>query len=171
VFGTALSVLQLNAKANVAGTFTYTPISGTILPVGDAQTLNTSFVSTDVNYSAAAASVRINVIAAPAPAGVPQLGIRCSLARTGKSGNIAAYLTVTNTGTAAATNLTLTSIRLAGLVSSPVSVVIGNLPVGSTSTVELSFHKPGPGNISATLSVSAAYTGGQWQTSMPVTLP
>ncbi len=33
-YGTALSATQLNATANVPGTFTYTPASGTVLGAG-----------------------------------------------------------------------------------------------------------------------------------------
>lgn len=50
-YGTALSGTQLNAIANVAGTFTYTPPSGTVLNAGT-QTLSVNFAPTDaVNYN------------------------------------------------------------------------------------------------------------------------
>src|SRR5262249_33559319 len=45
--GTALGATQLNATANTAGTFFYTPISGTILSAGAAQTLSVTFTPTD----------------------------------------------------------------------------------------------------------------------------
>jgi hypothetical protein len=49
-YGTALSGSQLNATASVAGTFTYAPVSGTVLNVGS-QTLSVTFNPTDtVNY-------------------------------------------------------------------------------------------------------------------------
>jgi Bacterial Ig-like domain (group 2)/Chitobiase/beta-hexosaminidase C-terminal domain len=74
-YGTALSSTQLNATANVAGTFAYTPAAGTQLKVGK-QTLSATFTPTDTKtYSAATASVQLNVAqatptvtwAAPAP--------------------------------------------------------------------------------------------------------
>ena len=50
-YGTALSSAQLNATANVPGTFTYAPVSGTILNAGT-QTLSVAFAPTDVaNYN------------------------------------------------------------------------------------------------------------------------
>src|SRR5690606_5175270 len=50
-YGTALSATQLNATASVAGTFSYTPASGTILNAGN-QTLSVNFTPTDVtNYN------------------------------------------------------------------------------------------------------------------------
>jgi hypothetical protein len=42
-FGGALSAVQLNATASVPGTFVYTPAAGTVLPVGNGQTLSVAF--------------------------------------------------------------------------------------------------------------------------------
>jgi len=64
--GTALSATQLNATANVTGTFVYTPASGTVLSVGAAQSLKVDFTPTDaVNYNTATKTVTINVTAPP----------------------------------------------------------------------------------------------------------
>jgi FtsH-binding integral membrane protein len=65
VYGTALSATQLNARANVPGTFAYTPAAGTILPVGT-NTLNLVFTPTDTaDYTPANASVPLVVNPAP----------------------------------------------------------------------------------------------------------
>ena len=67
VYGTPLSVTQLNATANVPGTFTYTPAAGTVLGAGASQALNVTFVPTDsVNYTTVSASTTINVAKSPA---------------------------------------------------------------------------------------------------------
>ncbi|HEX8619305.1 MAG TPA: MBG domain-containing protein, partial [Thermoanaerobaculia bacterium] len=50
VYGTPLSATQLNATANVPGSFTYTPASGTVLNAGANQTLSVDFVPDDTNY-------------------------------------------------------------------------------------------------------------------------
>jgi hypothetical protein len=51
-YGTPLSATQLNATANVPGTFTYAPPAGTILSAGPAQALTTDFTPTDtMNYN------------------------------------------------------------------------------------------------------------------------
>ncbi|WKZ60950.1 MAG: MBG domain-containing protein [Cyclobacteriaceae bacterium] len=61
-YGTALSATQLNASANVAGTFTYTPAAGTILNAGANQVLSVNFVPTDnANYNAIGATALITV--------------------------------------------------------------------------------------------------------------
>ncbi|HEU4891646.1 MAG TPA: Ig-like domain repeat protein [Vicinamibacterales bacterium] len=51
VYGTALGAAQLNATANVAGTFTYSPAAGTVLNAGLSQLLTATFTSSDPNYS------------------------------------------------------------------------------------------------------------------------
>jgi glucose/arabinose dehydrogenase len=64
IVGAALDNLQLNATANVAGTFTYNPASGTVLNVGNNQVLNVSFSPTDqTNYNNVTGSQTINVLA------------------------------------------------------------------------------------------------------------
>src|SRR5206468_3109666 len=46
-YGTALNGGQLNPTANVGGTFTYTPASGTVLGAGNNQNLRADFVPSD----------------------------------------------------------------------------------------------------------------------------
>ena len=62
-----LGPAQLNAVADVPGTFAYTPAVGTVLPVGLSQTLTAVFVPTDPDtYTTVIATARINVVA-PTP--------------------------------------------------------------------------------------------------------
>jgi len=70
-FGTALGATQLNATADVPGTFVYTPATGTVLNAGNGQTLSVTFTPNDaVHYTGATATVTINVLpSAPACAG------------------------------------------------------------------------------------------------------
>lgn len=59
---TALSTIQLNATADIPGTFTYTPPIGTVLSIGTAQNLKVDFTPTDaVNYNLSTKTVIINV--------------------------------------------------------------------------------------------------------------
>lgn len=65
VYGTALSGIQLNATANVPGTFEYGPEAGTILDAGDGRVLSVLFRPTDAeSYSTATKTVVMNVIRA-----------------------------------------------------------------------------------------------------------
>ena len=73
VSGTALSSTQLDATSSwtvagvngsVAGTFVYTPSAGTVLAVGNNQTLSVTFTPTDTtDFASATATVTINVTA------------------------------------------------------------------------------------------------------------
>jgi formylglycine-generating enzyme required for sulfatase activity len=61
-YGTLLSTTQLNATANVSGTFVYTPAIGTKLNVGDNQDIKVDFTPEDViTYNTASKTVKINV--------------------------------------------------------------------------------------------------------------
>jgi hypothetical protein len=60
-FGTPLSSQQLNATANVNGTFVYNPAAGTVLNVGADQKLHVLFNPGDRNYNPVAKDVLINV--------------------------------------------------------------------------------------------------------------
>ncbi|MEK7684677.1 MAG: MBG domain-containing protein, partial [Verrucomicrobiota bacterium] len=63
--GTPLGSGQLNATANVAGSFTYSPPAGTVLNVGTNQSLTLTFAPTDTaNYLNATKTVTINVLKA-----------------------------------------------------------------------------------------------------------
>jgi hypothetical protein len=63
VSGMALSSAQLNASANVPGTFSYDPPSGAVLPTGLGQTLFAIFTPLDtINFQEVTATVSIDAI-------------------------------------------------------------------------------------------------------------
>ena len=70
VYGTALGASQLNATAtynstNVPGTFTYSPVAGTVLNAGLGQTLSVTFTPTDTtSFLPISTNVTINVLQA-----------------------------------------------------------------------------------------------------------
>lgn len=59
--GTPLSEDQLNATADVAGTFVYTPPIGTVLPLGENQELKVDFTPSVITHQATSKTVMINV--------------------------------------------------------------------------------------------------------------
>ncbi len=60
-YGTPLGATQLNATANVAGTFVYSPAAGTVLPPGT-QTLSVTFTPTDsTDYVSVTKTVSITI--------------------------------------------------------------------------------------------------------------
>lgn len=97
-YGTALSGTQLDASANVPGSFVYSPASGTVLVAGN-QTLNTMFTPTDTNdYNSVPASVSLIVLKAtpvitwPAPAPITY-GTALSSAQLDATVNVPGTLT------------------------------------------------------------------------------
>ena len=92
VYGTALGAGQLNATANIAGNFTYTPAVGTVFAAGN-HTLTATFTPTDSgNYIVASVSVPLQVNSVPAiapplvnsPASAPSSGNAPDKANKGK---------------------------------------------------------------------------------------
>jgi photosystem II stability/assembly factor-like uncharacterized protein len=74
--GTLLSATQLDATADVAGTFVYSPVAGTVLAAG-IQTLAVTFTPADtIDYTTASASVTLSVVAAGANAKYNWLPVR-----------------------------------------------------------------------------------------------
>lgn len=65
VYGTALSAAQLNAAANVAGTFAYSPAAGAVLPASAGVTLTAIFTPSDTtSYNACTNTVSLTVLPA-----------------------------------------------------------------------------------------------------------
>jgi hypothetical protein len=73
-YGTALSSNQLNATANIAGTFQYTPAAGAVLAAGT-NILSVAFTPLDaLDYSPASANVQLLVTANAIPLNVQLVG-------------------------------------------------------------------------------------------------
>jgi hypothetical protein len=94
-YGTALSGTQLNADSGgVAGTFVYTPVSGTVLSAGNGQTLSVVFHPTDLTDYAdnTSKSVTIDVVAGGAVSfaisapGTATVGVSFTVTVTAKDG-------------------------------------------------------------------------------------
>jgi hypothetical protein len=89
-YGTALSSAQLDAEANVPGTFVYTPAAGTVLNAGT-QILSATFTPADTNtYAVAAVTQNITVVSANYPSFLQQL-FPLVLGRQIDSGALSAY--------------------------------------------------------------------------------
>ena len=93
-YGTALSSVQLNAVANVPGTFTYTPAAGTVLQAGS-QKITAVFTSSDTTaHSTATAAVQeltvtqASPVIAWAPLSPIQQGTALSAAQLDATANV-----------------------------------------------------------------------------------
>ena len=140
--GTALSSTQLNATANVAGTFAYNPAAGTKPAVGT-QTLSVTFTPTDtVNYTNATDSVQLTVTAATAP--TPTITATPSTITLGQTVNVVwnvtgVYSSVSVSGpgltasSSASGNATVTPPTLAPASAPAAYVITANYAGGSVS--------------------------------------
>jgi len=148
VYGTALSPTQLNATANVSGTFSYTPASGTLLNAGSAQTLLASFTPTDsANYNPTSKNVQINVLkAAPVFSNLSSPLITYGTGSTNLSGKLS-FGSLIPTGSVAITlNSVIQSavIQAGGNFSS--AFATGSLAPGSYS---IAYYYAGDGNFNS----------------------
>jgi hypothetical protein len=146
-YGTALTATQLNAKASVPGTFAYTPVAGTRLPLGT-QTLSVVFTPTDTaNYTNAQKSVALVVAMAnqmitfPAPPALLYGDTDVDLAATASSDLTVSYAT---SNPAVAT------------------IVNGNqLHVVGAGSVKITATQPGDANWKPALAVARTLTIGK----------
>ena len=164
-YGTALSSTQLDATANVPGTFVYTPPAGTVLPAGS-QTLAVAFTPTNaVDYKSATAQVTLQVIQ-------PSIGLSPSSLNFGnvKFGNLEFLLeTVSNPGS---TQLKITGVSLK-LGSGSDSDDFGFLNLcgeylnpGKSCDIVVSFYADDLGAHNATLQVTDNAAGSPQQVSI-----
>ena len=152
--GTALGSLQLNATANVAGTFAYTPAAGTVLAVGTGHVLSALFTPTDTaDYTTASVSTTITVNSSAATITLGDLnqaytGSPLTVTATTNPANLAVSITYNGSTTAPtypgtyAVVATITDPSHTGTAS-------GTLVISTTALV----------NQAPTLNGNAAFTG------------
>lgn len=147
VYGTPLGPVQLNATADVPGTFVYTPAAGTVLPAGNSQTLSVTFTPADLGrYAPAGAAVSINVARAP-------LTIRAD-DKTRAFGAVNPVLTATYTGlvngdTPASLDTPVTLTTTATPSSPP-----GTYPITATAAADANYVIT---HLNGTLAVTPAF--------------
>jgi uncharacterized repeat protein (TIGR01451 family) len=168
IYGTALSGTQLNATANVPGSFVYTPVAGTVLGYG-AHNLHVDFTPTDTtNYNNASKDVSINVLSAIL---TTTMTVDRNPALVGYNHNY--LISITNNGNAAATSMTLSDplppaslVRFTAVTSSQgtcsydpgmhtVNCTLGTLGIGSTINIQITTKSLQTGTLNNTATVNA----------------
>jgi hypothetical protein len=139
--GTALSAAQLNASTSVNGTFSYTPVIGTVLGAGN-QTLAVVFTPSDTtNYNTVNSSVTLTVAKGTQTIG----GVATTLSKEVGSAAYSLNATVSS-------NLTLS------YTSSNTSVATvaanGTVTVGGAGTATLTVSQAGDANYNEATSVT-----------------
>ena len=143
VYGMPLTDVQLNAIGSVPGTLVYTPATGTILAVSNAQPLSVTLVPDDTNYAGSSTVVFINVLQAQATGSVVS---STNPALPGASVTFTDNLTAVAPGAGMPTGSVQFTID-GSMVGAPVPVVNGSASF-STSSLGHGTH-----------SVAAAYSG------------
>jgi hypothetical protein len=137
-YGMALSSTQLDATANVPGTFVYTPTAGTVLAAGT-QTLSVTFTPTSSNYTPATAQVMLVVTPAQPAVNISPTSIN--------------FGTVTCNRTATQT-VTVSSVGNAPLKIGGISIKCG----ASCDGDDFSFRNSCPSSLAVGKSCSIAVT-------------
>ena len=143
-YGTTLSSTQLNASASVAGSFTYTPTSGTLLDAGS-RTLSVSFVPTSSNYAVDTRTVTLQVNQKPVTVTASNRGFVYGGSFTpgfahsdlvGSDAPSAVTYTYTGTGSTAYSASTTAPVSRGTYSISPSAVV---LSVGNTANYDFTY--------------------------------
>jgi hypothetical protein len=150
-YGTPLSATQLDASANVAGTFTYSPAAGTVLPAGP-QKLSTTFTPSDsTDYATAMDFVQL-MVALPV-AGVSPGSLTFNNQGVGTT-SAASAVTVTNNATG---SLTFASIAVTGDFAVATGTTCSTstpLAGGGNCVINVTFTPLVTGSLSGTLTIT-----------------
>jgi RHS repeat-associated protein len=160
VYRTALSGTQLNASSGgIAGSFSYSPVSGTVLSVGQ-QTLTATFTPTDTSdYSPVSVTVPLTVVkATPAitwatPAAIAD-GTALSSTQLNASSSVAgtiAYLPVT--GTVLSAGAHLLSATFTPTDTADYQTVVANVSID----VQTGTHKQDSGTVTLSVNIGSGY--------------
>ena len=161
VYGTPLGAAQLDASANVPGTFTYTPAAGNLLDAGGGQTLSVTFTPQDATDSTtAAATTTITVTKATPILKVADAGGRFDGSPFPASATIAGVVAgVDRTPASSLDNVTPTLTYYDG--SGIAGTSLGPTPPSAPGTYTVVAAFPGNVDYSAILSTPLTFTIGQ----------
>jgi hypothetical protein len=161
--GTPLGAAQLNARADIAGTFAYSPAAGTVLPAGT-QTLNTTFTPADkTRYNSATSTTKITVTAAstkpPAVTPVAAVAVR-------EAGTKMVVATVTFRNSGGPSQSTAITVAALGGNRALALPAVGPIGENQTATVSLKFPASVPSG-HTTLLIFTSMQGGALSVTVP----
>jgi hypothetical protein len=143
--GSPLSAAQLNATANVAGSFTYTDSSngnalvgtGTVL-VGGTHVLIAAFTPADTTDYAGNGTASATITVGQ-PLGPAKLIVSHGPLNSDGKGNWLVTVTIQNNGGSEADNVTLSSAKLGTVSANAFSGSLGTIAAGNQTQVQLTF--------------------------------
>jgi hypothetical protein len=155
----------------VPGTWSYTPAAGTVLATGN-HILTATFTPTNIgtkytNYAIATASVPISVVEAPS------ITLTTTATLTKTSGGYQAWVTVTNSGSLVANNVTLTMAMLGSVAGATLPHSFGTIAAsGGSASFAVTFpSSAGIDGASVVEKLGGVYTGGSFSSSIRAVLP
>jgi hypothetical protein len=145
-YGTALSGTQLDATANVSGNMRYTPASGTILAVGT-HTLSATFTPTaGTDYTAASASVSLQVNQAGTSTTITSSGPTITLSKAGTASTVLDFNVSSYKPTGAVTLTASTNETCTGNVAPGTGNGLCRLTFTTSGTRTITASYPGDAN-------------------------
>jgi hypothetical protein len=158
-YGTALSATQLDASSTVAGTFVYSPASGTVLTVG-AQTLSVTLTPTDkTDYTTATATVTLTITKAVLTVTANNASRVYGVANPAFTDTIAGFVNGdTQTVVSGAASLTTTATLSSTVGTYPITAAQGTL-----SASNYTFNM-----VSGTLTINQATPAITWPAPAPI---
>jgi len=166
--GTALGSTQLDATANVPGTFVYTPPAGTKPPLGNGYKLSTAFTPTSGDYSTVKATNTIDVLAQWGP----NLGLTTSAARSDGGSEIALTIHLTNVSSQTITGFKLTRATIGNAAPIAPTPSIANISGYGSESFTLLYHgSAGASGSHQTLTLTGTCSTGALSYTVQTTLP
>ena len=159
-YGTALSATQLDATANVAGTFVYSPAAGTVLGAGT-QTLSVTFTPTNTNYAPTTGTVPFTVNKAPLKVTVQNASRAYGAANPTFSDIITSFVNGDTQSVVSGT----ASLTTTATASSPVGTYPITAALGTLSAANYTFST----FVNGTLTITQASPSITWATPAAVT--
>ena len=175
-YGTALSATQLNATADVPGTFAYSPATGVVLNAGT-QTLNVTFTPTDTtNYTTATASVSLVVNKATLAVTANDASRTYGTANPTFTSTITGFVNGDTQASAVtgAPSLTTTATTASPAGTYPITAAVGTLAAANytftfvNGTLTVNKATPGSGGVAA-VTVSSSLNPSTYGTSVTFT--
>jgi len=171
-FGSALGSIQLDATANVPGTFVYNPPAGIVLLPGPNHPLSVTFTPVDTtNFTVGGDTALITINPVPT-SGPAKIIVTSVLSRDSNTGNIVVLVTLANAGGSLARNVELTVAKIGSTVPTELPISSGDIASGTLAQTKLQF----PGSIGITgtntiLTLNGTYTGGTFTITDRIQLP
>ena len=151
--GVVLSAAQLDATANTAGGFVYSPALGTVLSAGS-QTLSVTFTPSDTtDYNTATGSVLLTVNSAtPATGTLTVNPTSVSFGNVAIGANSSQTVTLTNSGSGSVTISNVSTTPGVGVSGASTGMVLTG---GQSATLDLTLAVSGTGSVTGGVTIAS----------------